>query len=197
MPMIWDDKAVEALTAMIAKGLSYSRIGARLGCSRNACLGKAHRLKIALPRTSTFNRTKKSSPKKRRRDPTPVPPPPSSRLRKLLAEARPPADPYVEPPMDTPVPGGKVMADLETEDCRWPHGDPRHEHFRFCARPRAEGLSYCATHACVAYRVVEASRKPAGGHFVLTAIGVAPKISEQAQRRPEPQETVSDKETVG
>ncbi len=40
----------------------------------------------------------------------------------------------------------KSMADLETGDCRWPIGDPRHADFHFCGEKQAVGRPYCAEH---------------------------------------------------
>src|SRR5262249_48416331 len=41
--------------------------------------------------------------------------------------------------------------------CRWPVGDPRHPDFHFCARPAAEGQSYCEPHRAMACMVPPAS----------------------------------------
>ena len=40
----------------------------------------------------------------------------------------------------------KSMIDLESGDCRWPIGDPRHHDFHFCGAKQAPGRPYCAHH---------------------------------------------------
>ena len=45
----------------------------------------------------------------------------------------------------------KTMADLETNDCRWPIGDPRHEGFHFCGAKQADGRPYCQEHWNLAF----------------------------------------------
>lgn len=46
--MIWTEANVEALKAHAAQGLSASRIGVRMGCTRNCIIGKCRRLGITL-----------------------------------------------------------------------------------------------------------------------------------------------------
>jgi hypothetical protein len=40
----------------------------------------------------------------------------------------------------------KTLLELETSDCRWPVGDPRHEGFQFCGAPQVLGRPYCIAH---------------------------------------------------
>jgi GcrA cell cycle regulator len=40
----------------------------------------------------------------------------------------------------------KTVETLESEDCRWPIGDPRHAGFHFCGANRLAGRPYCAEH---------------------------------------------------
>lgn len=49
----------------------------------------------------------------------------------------------------------KTVETLETSDCRWPIGDPRHAGFHFCGAPQALGRPYCSHHWSLS---VEASR---------------------------------------
>jgi hypothetical protein len=46
---------------------------------------------------------------------------------------------------------GKVLAELEPRDCRWPIGDPSASDFHFCGTSQAAGLPYCQEHARRAY----------------------------------------------
>ena len=40
----------------------------------------------------------------------------------------------------------KLLLDLESHDCRWPIGEPRHPDFHFCASPQLPGQPYCERH---------------------------------------------------
>jgi len=40
----------------------------------------------------------------------------------------------------------KTLLDLESHDCRWPIGEPRHPDFHFCGAPQLPGHPYCEQH---------------------------------------------------
>jgi len=40
----------------------------------------------------------------------------------------------------------KLLLDLESQDCRWPIGEPRHPDFHFCGAPQLPGHPYCERH---------------------------------------------------
>jgi len=40
----------------------------------------------------------------------------------------------------------KTLLELESGDCRWPVGDPRHDGFHFCGAPQMLGRPYCVAH---------------------------------------------------
>ena len=81
--MNWTDERVEKLKKLWSEGLSASQIAAQLGgVSRNAVIGKVHRL--ALP-----GRAKAGGGQRQRRAPNARPP--RHRARRPLPRARPPA----------------------------------------------------------------------------------------------------------
>jgi len=45
----------------------------------------------------------------------------------------------------------KKLVDLESDDCRWPLGDPRQPHFHFCGAQQRPGYPYCERHCQVAF----------------------------------------------
>lgn len=55
----------------------------------------------------------------------------------------------------------KTVATLESGDCRWPIGDPRHPEFHFCGAPRAAGRPYCAAHWQMAFQPARPRTQPA------------------------------------
>jgi GcrA cell cycle regulator len=44
----------------------------------------------------------------------------------------------------------KKLLDLESHDCRWPVGEPRHPDFHFCGAPQLPGHPYCERHRRIA-----------------------------------------------
>jgi GcrA cell cycle regulator len=140
----WTPERDEKLKTLKKEGLSASEIAARIGggLSRNAVLGRAHRLGLC----------DKFVPKTRYIKPRPARTPPvlqRGASRDALASppgpfpARPVSDALLEP---DPAPEERVrLHDLRPHHCRWPIGDPREEDFRFCGRKRV-GPRYCETH---------------------------------------------------
>ncbi|HHI88992.1 MAG TPA: GcrA cell cycle regulator [Hellea balneolensis] len=146
--MAWTDERVEILSKLWAEGLSASQIAAKLGgVTRNAVIGKVHRLglsgrakpkrktaKPATPRATTTAR--KRTPAKRRPAPKPAPAPVAVPL-----EAK-------------PLPNGEYATILTITEhlCKWPLGDPTSADFRFCGRSTNKGEPYCKAHAQLAYQ---------------------------------------------
>lgn len=44
----------------------------------------------------------------------------------------------------------KTMTTLQSNECRWPIGDPQLPGFHFCGENKKDGNSYCAKHAALA-----------------------------------------------
>jgi GcrA cell cycle regulator len=152
--MTWTDERVELLRGLWAEGASASAIAARLGSTtRNAVMGKVHRL--GLPGRAS-ERRRLSAPRK------PAAPRPSTpRLAaapKVLALPAPaaapkPCQPSERPTQDDAAPQEAVTVSSLTEAmCRWPHGDPKTDAFRFCGQLKLETGPYCGRHANIAYR---------------------------------------------
>jgi GcrA cell cycle regulator len=138
--MSWTDEQVELLTTLWRNGMSASQISKKLGdASRNAVLGKIHRLRLAgqerLSRTTTRPVGTRSLATASR------PPRPAARTRAAYEEI--------------PGPGLATIVTLEPHMCRWPIGDPLTKEFTFCGRPAS--TVYCDRHAVAAY----ARRAPA------------------------------------
>ncbi|MBN9319059.1 MAG: hypothetical protein BGN86_12140 [Caulobacterales bacterium 68-7] len=141
----WSDDRVTHLRRLWVDGLSAAQIARSLGgVTRNAVIGKVHRLGIA-------GRASPSSPGKPRagRAARPV----RRQAPKIAAPAalRTPRTVTVEEPG---LVGGGMG--LSAHVCRWPIGDPKAEGFSFCGRP-AVGV-YCRAHAAVGIQPVKATR---------------------------------------
>ena len=141
-PGAWTDNAVETLIRLWRQGdLSAAMIARRLGVTRNAVLGKIHRLGLSQPR---HPRPLAITPPPRPAKPRPI----------ALARRAPASAPVRMSPQPTAEIGRGLVArleDLPMRACHWPLGDPQAAGFAFCGR-RAETGPYCPAHAGVAYR---------------------------------------------
>jgi GcrA cell cycle regulator len=152
--MSWTDERVETLKKLWAEGHSASQIAAELGgVTRNAVIGKVHRLGLAGRAKSP------SSAAPRPRKPRAAShmmrvPRTSMRGNTALAHAY-DLDTEPEPELiDNVIPLGqrRSLLELTEETCRWPIGDPGTPDFFFCGGPAITSLPYCAYHSRVAYQ---------------------------------------------
>jgi len=137
--MSWTEEKVTVLRQYWGSGKSASEIAEMIGgMSRNAVIGKAHRLGLA-GRPSPI-KEKKARPK------------PAA----VLTAA--PATPRARPPVaaanvvELQPGGGATILSLTERMCRWPHGDPKKPGFRFCGKSATPGGPYCADHLRMAYQ---------------------------------------------
>lgn len=135
--MSWTDERVDLLKKLWKKGLSASQIAEELGdVTRNAVIGKAHRLGLS-SRPSPLKKASEAAPKKK------VKPAPK---KKPAAAVAPPK------PVEKEEPEAITILTLTERMCKWPLGHPGEEDFRFCGRKSAPGQPYCAYHAAMAYQ---------------------------------------------
>lgn len=166
----WTEDRIERLKRMWADGYHGSKIGAELGCSRNAAIGKVHRLGLAMrdpPPGSNGQRHFKPAKRLSKRN-NKMGAANYNQPRKVVTTfqfGKPPPDvpvePYVPIPDDLDIPPNerKSLMDLEPNDCRWPIGDPQEKDFGFCGKPKLPGTSYCSHHASRAFVPVEVARR--------------------------------------
>ena len=160
--MSWSDERVELLKKLWSEGLSASQIAGRLGgVTRNAVIGKVHRL--GLSGRATTSRMKSSRPRARAASAKRAARPNFKQLgnpafRNLYQGEAEPFVPSAEE-LDIPLAERKSMQDLTESCCRWPIGDPQHEDFHFCNRKKVPGLPYCEFHARRAFQVPQSKRR--------------------------------------
>jgi GcrA cell cycle regulator len=158
--MSWTDERVEALKKLWADGHSASQIAAELGgITRNAVIGKVHRLGLAGRAKSPTSAAPR--PRKPRTGSQMLRVSrPSMRGNTALAHAY-ELDAEPEPELiDNVIPLGqrRSLLELTEETCRWPIGDPGAADFFFCGGPAMTSLPYCSYHSRVAYQPANARR---------------------------------------
>ena len=163
--MNWTDERVEALKKLWAEGLSASQIAAQLGgVSRNAVIGKVHRLKLS-------GRGRAQAAPARPKKPTQTP------VVKTPPKAPPPVRPVPTDTSDNAISGGGVtdvavvasrpaagdaftlpesrmldLIELNERTCKWPIGDPLAAGFHFCGAEASDTGPYCRYHARIAFQ---------------------------------------------
>ncbi len=157
--MEWTEDAIALLKALWAEGHSTAEIGRRMGISKNAVVGKAHRLNLPA-RPSPIRRQEgeaRPRPAAPRRVSGPTLPPLSTPA--PTAEPLPVAEIAAAPVLrqvSSPRPsGGRVTT------CCWPIGEPGTPSFRFCDHEALQGKPYCDSHAQLAYVKVRDRRDEA------------------------------------
>ena len=139
--MSWNDEKVAKLKELWGKGNTASQIAEIIGgISRNAVIGKAHRLnlsaKIKTRATTTnnnftanHNELKIKSRKSKR-----------SKFKSLIIEK------------DFEPENPKQLEELDENSCKWPIGHPNEKSFYFCGRTSLKDFSYCKLHLLYAYQ---------------------------------------------
>jgi GcrA cell cycle regulator len=162
--MSWNDERVETLKKLWSDGLSASQIAGRLGgVTRNAVIGKVHRLGLAGRATTSRMKTHRTRVR-------------SQATARRLGKSRPPlsmgnpvlrnlyladTEPYVPPAEELVIPLNerKYIQTLTETCCRWPIGDPQQPDFHFCGKSKIPGLPYCEVHARRAFQPPQARRR--------------------------------------
>ncbi|WP_273759738.1 GcrA family cell cycle regulator [Bartonella sp. ML70XJBT.G] len=173
--MGWTDERVELLKKFWSEGLSASQIAAQLGgVSRNAVIGKVHRLKLpGRGKTAQGNvraqKTPASSPSspRIRRTPSTVSPtiaPSCSvgatalKVESVVEDIKEPDVPE-KPNVVVPISRHLNLLQLSENTCRWPVGDPLSSDFHFCGADSGENSPYCAFHAKIAFQPISERRR--------------------------------------
>jgi GcrA cell cycle regulator len=153
----WSSERIELMKRCFHSGLSCSQIASEIGVTRNAVIGKMHRLGLSRPKEIAESQTEHIRAAKLAR---PIRPmgwrPKRARLsisaqQEMLTTAFPAAP---APAEDVPIHGGRgcTLLELGEGKCRWPISNPGAADFCFCGNAPVEGLPYCPGHARMAYR---------------------------------------------
>jgi len=139
--MSWTEEKVAKLKELWGKGNTASQIAEIIGgISRNAVIGKAHRLNLSAKiktRPAASNQNYKNSVadsntklRKGRR----------SKFKSLIIEK------------DFEPENPKTLEELDENSCKWPIGHPNEKNFYFCGRSSLKDFSYCKLHLLYAYQ---------------------------------------------
>ena len=140
--MSWNEEKISKLKELWGKGSTASQIAEIIGgISRNAVIGKAHRLQLSSKiktRSVSSNRKYQNSEEdeniskqKRGR---------KSKFKSLIIEK------------DFEPENPKKLEELNEDSCKWPIGHPEEESFYFCGRSSLKDFSYCKLHLLYAYQ---------------------------------------------
>ena len=139
--MSWNEQKVAKLKELWGKGNTASQIAQIIGgLSRNAVIGKAHRLNLSskiktrsVSQNQNFqNNTEVDSAKQKRGK--------KSKFQSLIIEK------------DFEPENPKKLEELDEGSCKWPVGHPEEESFYFCGRSSLKDFSYCKLHLLYAYQ---------------------------------------------
>ena len=139
--MSWNEEKVEKLKELWGKGSTASQIAEIIGgISRNAVIGKAHRLNLSskiktrnASSSQNFDNSSEENSSKQRRGR-------KSKFQSLIIEK------------DFEPENPKKLEELDESSCNWPVGHPEEESFYFCGRSSLKDFSYCKLHLLYAYQ---------------------------------------------
>ncbi len=148
--MDWSAEAIERLKALWAEGHSTAEIGRRMEISKNAVVGKAHRLNLSA-RPSPIRREPGDKPVAAVPRAPRLPAPRSTLPQPAMRAVPPPVTP-VSTPLTAPTTVVRAFPRFASKrDCCWPIGEPGTPEFRFCSAEASGGKPYCLEHAAIAY----------------------------------------------
>ena len=139
--MGWTEEKVSKLKELWGKGKTASQIAEIIGgISRNAVIGKAHRLNLSAKiknRSHTFKKVDENIDIDRNEKQTKGR---RNRFKSLIIEK------------DFEPENPKQLEELDENSCKWPIGHPNEKTFYFCGRSSLKDFSYCKLHLLYAYQ---------------------------------------------
>jgi GcrA cell cycle regulator len=176
--MNWTDERVELLRKLWSEGLSASQIAAQMGgVSRNAVIGKVHRLKLSGRGKQTAAQPRAKKPAQATQATRPSTPSRSSGAGSSRVSSHThavgatalKADYQIQaisgtvlefaPVLLPPVSKQLKLVELSERTCKWPVGDPLATDFSFCGNDSGDAGPYCQFHAKLAYQPASDRRR--------------------------------------
>tara|TARA_B100001057_G_scaffold481149_1_gene554838 strand:+ start:159 stop:662 length:504 start_codon:yes stop_codon:yes gene_type:complete len=139
--MSWTDEKVAKLKELWGKGKTANQIAEIIGgISRNAVIGKAHRLNLSAKIKTRFVASNKNFDNATETRDLPSNKSRKSRFKSLIIEK------------DFEPENPKQLEELDESSCKWPIGHPNEKTFYFCGRTSLKDFSYCKLHLLYAYQ---------------------------------------------
>lgn len=141
----WTDERVETLKKLWAEGYSCSLISSRLpGFSRNAIIGKVHRMGLPL----------RGHDKVRSRQPVFRKPKRKREIGMVVVKIETPTWKSIPMPTERDRPATLyTLMDRPDNGCMYFYGDPRQDARGYCGKPREPGIAYCGECARICFDV--------------------------------------------
>tara|TARA_B100000965_G_C19528354_1_gene729922 strand:+ start:249 stop:725 length:477 start_codon:yes stop_codon:yes gene_type:complete len=143
--MPWDENNVTKLRELWDQGLPTAQIGKLLGFTKNAVVGKAHRIGLER-RPSPIRRTAVKPDRKKARSPV---------MPKLNFESKEENIPLKQESLSFQPVVKNLFVKSDKRGCEWPQGHPDEMDFHFCGKERFEDKPYCLDHCAIAYVIPE------------------------------------------
>jgi GcrA cell cycle regulator len=156
----WTDETILCLRALWDEGHSTAEIGRRLGITKNAVVGKAHRLNLP-GRPSPIRRSSGEARQPRRPSLRRANGPTLPALAAIGSVSKPTELLRPQQPQLRAVPVTPRVSASRSSSCCWPIGEPGTPSFRFCSDDAVNGKPYCGEHAAIAYVKVRDRREDA------------------------------------
>tara|TARA_Y100000741_G_scaffold186435_1_gene141782 strand:+ start:1042 stop:1518 length:477 start_codon:yes stop_codon:yes gene_type:complete len=142
----WNESNVERLRELWDQGLPTAQIGKLLGFTKNAVVGKAHRIGLER-RPSPIRRTAVKPDRKKARSPI-IPKLNFENTKEEVVEKQKPQKNF-QPVIKN------LFTNSVKRGCEWPDGHPDESDFKFCGKERFEDKPYCLEHCAIAYVIPE------------------------------------------
>ena len=139
--MSWTSEKVAKLKELWSKGHTASQIAGALGdTTRNAVIGKAHRLNLEARAPSKQSNSSKSKESRQNVKRGAAPMTRKAKFQSLLLDKNFEAE------------SPKSLEELTDETCKWPLGHPNEEKFYFCGRKPENDFPNCKLHVLYAFQ---------------------------------------------